>query len=534
MTRSALLLYSVFVGCCFAQTPNLKVLRRHEHPAAALLIAHNAVHVDAMENSRAQADPVCFSCFFENAGILPDKKLIPYFQSVSSSKDPLISGDARFIIWRATGKKDCGVLDAYRSVAGPADRRLTANANIGFSAWECNQSGSDALEQASKFATALGRNSEARALNELSIGKFYPKFADTTIETSLIVPPKAHTMVLGESTILLTHGMRVGTQVERVYRDWLGEEFDGKALFTWDVTRTPAVVPIVRDDSNRAHHEGALVEEIQKRVNVDVTPLSGTLIARNPDAPDPDGEGQWYAPDEKGVFRFKVLIDKVQYPTTHTSGNVGWITDTHGISALVSQAFEYKSQLVIGCGDYEGKVKAAYYLAQHDVDVVFPGDRFEYMLIGYKGKGVLMGTAPVHKVEGIQRRGSGFVIGHQPVRFALSELIVAEDTEARYPTQYYDAAARYFRQLSKFVPLNVRYVMVDDENQLSRVLEAAAQVVAVRIRTDKEDALLREWLLSSPKNRAILFHSGLYPWAQGIFTDFPLQVTFGDLRPRFE
>jgi hypothetical protein len=55
--------------------------------------------------------------------------------------------------------------------------------------------------------------------------------------------------------------------------------------------------PIVRDESNRAHHEGALVEEIQKRVNVDVTPLSGTLIARNPDAPDPDGEGQWYAPD---------------------------------------------------------------------------------------------------------------------------------------------------------------------------------------------------------------------------------------------
>jgi hypothetical protein len=111
------------------------------------------------------------------------------------------------------------------------------------------------------------------------------------------------------------------------------------------------VVPIVRDDSNRAHHEGALVEEIQKPVNVDVTPLSGTLVARNPDAPDPDGEGQWYTPDEKALFRFKVLIDKVQYPTTRTSGNVGWITDTHGISALVSQAFEYKSQLVIGCGD---------------------------------------------------------------------------------------------------------------------------------------------------------------------------------------
>jgi hypothetical protein len=325
--------------------------------------------------------------------------------------------------------------------------------------------------------------------------------------------------------------MRVGTQVERVYRDWLGTVWDGTNAMSWDLSRRPVPLPIVRDDSNRAHHEGALVEEIQQRVSVDVTPLFGTLIARNPDAPDPDGEGQWYAPDEKGVFRFKVLIDKVEYPTTHVSGNVGWITDTHGVSAVVSQALEYKSQLVIACGDYEGKMKAAYYLAQHGVNVAFPGDRFENMLIGYKGKGTLIGTAPVHRVEGA---GPGFVIGLQPVKFSLSELIVAEDTAERYPTQYYDAPARYFRQLSTFVPLNIKYVAVDDENQLDRILNVASSVVAVRIRTDKEDAMLRQWLLKSPNNRAVLFHSGLYPWAQGLFTDFPSQVTFGDLRPRFE
>jgi len=228
------------------------------------------------------------------------------------------------------------------------------------------------------------------------------------------------------------------------------------------------------------------------------------------------------------VFRFKILIDKVQYPTTHVAGNAGWITDTHGISAVVSQALQYKTQLVIGCGDYEGKAKAAYYLAQHGVNVVFPGDRFEDMLIGYKGKGVLIGTAPLKRVDGVT------VLGHQPVKFSLSELIVAEDTQGRYPTQYYDAAARYFRRLSKFVPLNIVYVTVDDENQLSRVLDRAASVVAVRIKTDKEDGLLRWWLLKSANNRAILFHSGLYPYAQGLFRDFPNQVTFGDLHPRFE
>jgi hypothetical protein len=524
MTRSTLFIY-VFVVCCLASAPNLWALRSHGDPTGLLAVDNI---VDSNGVFTFEAGSLCYSCFFKDAGIVPNKKLIPYFQSVSSSKDPLISGDARFIVWRATGNEDCGALDAYRIVGGATDRRLTANADIGFSAWECNQNGSDALEQASTFAARLGRKSEAKALNEISAGKFHPKFGDTTIETSLAVPTNAHTMVLGESTIVLTSGMRVGTQVERVYRDWLGEEFGGEGSFTWDVSMSPTAVPIVRDPGNRAYHEGALVEEIQRIADVNVIPLFGTLIARNPAAPDPDGEGQWYAPDEKGVFRFKVLIDKVQYPTTHTFGDVGWITDTHGISAVVSEALEYKSQLVIGCGDYEGKVKAAYYLSQHGVNAVFPGDRFEDMLIGYKGKGVLMGTAPVKRVDGVA------VLGHQPVKFSLSELIVAEDTAGRYPIQYYDGAARYFRQLSKFVPLNVVYMKVDDENQLGKVLDRAASAVAVRIRTEKEDGLLRWWLLQSPKNRAILFHSGLYPYAQGLFRDFPSQVTFGDLHPRFE
>jgi hypothetical protein len=461
-------------------------------------------------------------------------KLVAFFRDLGAT-DPLVRGDARFIIWRATGKKDCGAVDDYRRVTGSADRLLVASANIGFSARECGLTDeSENFSRAAKYAGAAGRSSESRALHELSTGSFTPRFADSAIETFVAVPPSAKWMVLGESYIPLTSGMRVGTQVERVYRDWLGTVWDGSNPMAWNFTRKPVALPIVRDDGNHAHHEGALVEEIQKRVPINVTPLFGTLIARNPDAPDPDDEGQWYAPDEKGVFRFKVLIDKVEYPTTHVSGNVGWITDTHGISALVSQALEYKSQLVVGCGDYEGKMKAAYYLAQHGVNVAFPGDRFEDMLIGYQGKGTLIGTAPVHRVEGVEQTGTGFVIGRQPVRFSLSELIVAEDTSARYPTQYYDAPARYFRRLSTYVPLQVSYVAVDDENQLDRVLHAAASVVAVRIRTEKEDAMLREWLLQSPHNRAVLFHSGLYPWAQGLFADFPSQVTFGDLHPRFE
>jgi hypothetical protein len=522
----------VFVICCFAQASTGRVPSSRDYVSPLSLIADDSVY--AVANSKVPAAPVCYSCFFTNDPEVKIDKLVSDFRNLRTT-DPLVRADARFVVWRATDKRDCGALDDYRHVSGDADRLLTANANIAFSAWECgltNESGT--FDRAAKYAAEIGRYSESRALHELSTGNFSPKFDDSTIETSIIVPPNAQSMVLGESYIPLTSGMRVGTQVERVYRDWLGTVWDGTKPMAWDLTRKLVALPVVRDDINRAHHEGALVEEIQKRVQVKVTPLFGTLIARNPNAADPDEEGQWYAPDEKGVFRFKILIDKVEYPTTHVSGNVGWITDTHGISAIVSQALEYKSQLVVGCGDYEGKMKAAYYLAQQGVNVTFPGDRFEDMLIGYKGKGTLIGTAPVHRVEGVQPTGAGFVIGMQPVRFSLSELIIAEDTAGHYPTQYYDAPSRYFRRLSTLVPLKVKYIAVDDENQLDRVLNAAASVVAVRIRTEKEDAMLREWLLKSPQNRAVLFHSGLYPWAQGLFADFPSQVTFGDLHPRFE
>jgi hypothetical protein len=49
-----------------------------------------------------------------------------------------------------------------------------------------------------------------------------------------------------------------------------------------------------------------------------------------------------------------------------------------------------------------------------------------------------------------------------------------------------------------------------------------------------EDEKLRLWLASTPRHRAVLFHSALYPHAQGLFRDFPRQVTFGDLHPRFQ
>ena len=54
-----------------------------------------------------------------------------------------------------------------------------------------------------------------------------------------------------------------------------------------------------------------------------------------------------------------------------------------------------------------------------------------------------------------------------------------------------------------------------------------------RIATRPEYQALRDWLAQSIHNRAILFHSGLYPHAQELFELYPEQVTFGDLHPTF-
>ena len=465
---------------------------------------------------RPQAAPVCYSCLWDGY----DPKLrndVISFYSKYANPDPLAMADARYVVWRASGVPDCGVRDLYRRIADKdpdAFRRLTAHAILGIGGPECGQDGSQDLKAAGHLAREAGLKMEGETIRQIASGQFKPRFDDENIVSSMVVPAGAKTMVLGESTIELTDGMRIGTQVDRVGRDWISY------LMHWDLTRKPIPPSLILD-----YHEGALVKHIQELAPVEIYPLTGALIA------SPDQE-KWFAPDETGIFRFEILADKTEYPTTHASGSFGWIEDTHGISALVPQALERGMQLVVGCGDTEGKAKAAYYLAQRGVNVVFPGDRYQYLLVGYQAEGTLMGTAPVKKVDGKA------VIGHQPVSFSLDETIVVEDTHAYFPIQYYDAGARYFRRLSQYVPLRLDYVLIDDANQIERVLERAGAIksnaVAVRIFTNFEYVNLRAWLAGSPQRRAILFHSGLYPYAQRLFDEFPRQVTFGDLHPKFE
>ena len=462
----------------------------------------------------AVAAPICYSCFWEGYYKELQPKLIEFYHQYKTG-DLLASADVHYILWRSSSIPNCEARRDYRRVAerkGDRYRLLMANAILGFSGPECGEDSSQSLAAAAKLALQAGRRAESAALQLMSSHGFQASFGDVEIAASLSIPGGASTMILGESSIDLRPGMRLGTQVDRVARDWISY------WMKWDLTGRPLRAPLID------YHEGDLIARMMRLVRLEVFPLAGTLLARQ-------GE-KWFAPDETGVFRFEILPDKMQYPTTHAAGSFGWIEDTHGISALVSQALERRVDLVVGCGDSEGKMKAAFYLARKGISVVFPGDRYQDQLLGYQASGVLLGTAPVKKLDGRA------VLGHQPVRFSLREPIVVEDTKQLFPIQYYDAPARYFRRLSQTVPLNADYVDVDAADQIQKVLQRADQLgssaVAVRVATPSEYEALREWLDRSRSNRAILFHSGLYPYAQPLFGQYPQQVTFGDLHPKFE
>lgn len=462
-----------------------------------------------------EASTVCYSCFWEGYEPALRQQVIDFYQQFETP-DPFVKGDVGYILWRAGGNPNCDARAHYQQAAEQspdAYRRLQALAALGLSGPECGWDIGSHLSEAATAAQRAGLAGTAELLRQASEKELIPRLEETEIRTRLQVPAGAQTMVLGASAIELTPKMRVGAQVDRTARDWLSFQM------RWDLTSQPVPATVLVD-----YHEGKLLKALLGVAPVEVYPLAGTLAARV-------GEG-WRAADETGAYRFEVLNDKLEYPTSHAGGSLAWIVDTHGLSAVAGQAVERKMQLVVGSADAEGEARAAYHLAQKGIHAVFPGDRFQDLLVGYEGGGVLLGTAPV------KQDGQRAVIGGQPVRFSLRETIVAQDTRAALPAAYYDAPARYFRRLEKLAGVKVEYVQVDGSNQIERVLGRAAQLkataVGVRVATNYEYDRLREWLRRSASNRAVLFHSGLYPYAQPLFEEFPRQVTFGDLRPRFE
>jgi hypothetical protein len=466
--------------------------------------------------AQTASGPVCYSCFWDHQPVHLKEELVGVYRSYPCD-DYLCRGELSYLL--ANILRDPRL--AADSVAfygfslqmeKDPTRRQMLNELVGFTASHGGIDSAPYLKEAARLADELGIGWRGNILRSIAEDDPAPSFDSTTIRRQLTVPPGTTHYVLGESRIVVPRGARVSVQLERTYRDWLSYQM------RYDFTDSfPAI------DNTLDYHEGARLRDLMRLAAVRPQPITATLAARR--------DGNWYAPDEKGVFRFQVANDKIEYPTVKQIGDIALLTDTHGISSLVEQSIRGESDLVIGCGDSVGKSEAAFYLAQQGIDVYFPCDRFIGLVLGYEGPGVLLGTAPIRKL------GDEVVIGAQPVRFAVDEPIVVTGITHDSVARYYDASQRYFEELARHLPLNLHPVLVESEGEAWKVIEQAekmdSKAIGVRVATEEDYEPVRGWLEKSPENRAVLFHSAPYPFGYRLFEEFPQQVTFGDPRPRF-
>ncbi len=321
-------------------------------------------------------------------------------------------------------------------------------------------------------------------------------------------------IIIGKSSIKITKEMRIKTQVDRVTRDWLSaynisappSQFNKERIVPW--------------------HEGEKVREILKLTTPNIIPVWGTVAKKF--------DNRWYAPDAKGVYRFRISEDKIyNYPSTIIiDENTVIMNDTHGINAIAWDSLD--ADLVVGCGDLDGKVQAAYYLASHGVNVYMPTDRFVSLLIGTKTKGTIIGSAPVRKTS------DGAIIGGQPISIRRDEPIMVTNTTAGYPLQYYDTPYLYFKELEKYIGKELKIMPVDiaeygkADKIVSRAKRAGVKVIGIRVASKEEYEAVSWFLRSDKSHRAVLFHSAVYPEGYRLFFEFPAQTTFGDINIAFE
>jgi hypothetical protein len=482
----------------------------------ALLIALAATLI---EGCTARRSAVCHPCFWEYQPAGFEQELVEVYGE-RHYDDPFVDAQRRLLLSVVNqshgdlcdARASIVALESSATMADPA-RALLASEIAAFTADTCGADPAAAFRVASARARGASWSWKARVYAELAENTFQPSFGDTAIAKKLEVPPGATSFVLGASRIVVSSGTRVGAQVERTVRDWLSYQL------AWDESDTP-----VGGSELLTWHEGARLRDLLDAAPAKVFPLTGALAVKHGD--------RWLAPDGNGVFKYEILEDKIQYPTTLVWHDVALIVDTHGLSAMVEPARRAGVSLVVGCGDYPDKMAAAFDLARAGVNAWFPCDRFAGDILGYDAPGVLIGSAPV------RREGDHAVIGGRPIRFSMDETFVAQDFEGRGPLRYYDAPARYFRALSAVLPIKVNYVAVDDAGQSSRVVKRAeelgANAVGVRVQTDEDAAPVRAWLEASPRHRAVLLHTAPYPAGYALFEDFPAQTTFADPRPTFQ
>lgn len=331
----------------------------------------------------------------------------------------------------------------------------------------------------------------------------------------------AQKIIVGATTINITERDLLLSQSDRVSRDWFGFQLNDSPFsdslltaFSERLTYSPEEL------TSLGWHEGGRISEI---IGINRKIATGTIIA--------EYDGTWYAPDEFGVFRFSVPLDKALYPTNRFfADNIMMVVDTHGVNMVVEQAIRYNATVVVGCCDYFGKVDAARYLADRNIKVVCFTDRFLPLLLGLDLP--IVGSPPIRRTE------NGFAIGGQVVEILSDEIVVVQGV-ANYSLvpQYYDTPERYFSRLQNMTGMRAIYYEMSSPGQIHSLLDFADQVnssvVAVRVFGLDDYLAVSSWLGKNKKNRAMLFHSAAYPHGYRLFFEFPGQTSFDDINPIF-
>jgi hypothetical protein len=320
--------------------------------------------------------------------------------------------------------------------------------------------------------------------------------------------------VIGTSKIIITRGSIIGTQVDRVFRDiqWSGSEFDITRKIQHFINDKKELLPYM---------EGRLSQLLIEYAEVMVNSLTPSIVKQI--------DNTYFANDGEGNYKFYVSPDKMGYPSVQRNCEDFICVDTHGFNMIAHEASKRrKYSTLIACMDLQSKADAAFYLASLGHNCYAPCDRYLYTLIGKPTKGVIIGSAPIHKHK------LGAVIGDQPIIINLKETIIVQTSPDENENRYCDTPFRYFSELIDYLRIAPDYVVVSAGiGETKKIIDSAetekATVIFVRIRNKEDADPISEWLKSNKHHKAVLFHSAPYDAGYEIFTKFKTQTTFGDL-----
>ncbi len=458
----------------------------------------------------------------DSAGIDKDNYVQQLNAELKSTKDYWAKGDSYLALARLENKTEYYKLACDNFLKySPKSTEENAILYETLASLNCRGTRIHDLREAAHHWKILGVYWRAEILDKMADNKK----GSFKFETSSIAPKldlsSASKIIIGKTKIEVKDGDKIITQVDRVFRDWLGVQlsqnpFRGNILKTFSERLTYSKEEL-REDIG--WHEGGRLIDLKETVDVKHSTAVGTLVAKK--------GSKWYAPDENGIFRFEVPLDKVSYPTTRfLSNSLAVIVDSHGVNMLVEQAIRSKANVVMACCDSPGKIKAAEYLSGKGIKTICFTDLNLYLALGSDSK--IIGSPSFEFKDG------KLIYGDRPIEIKRNEKIVVTNADIgkTYAIWYYTTPYLYFSEINKTFPLNMFVVTVDDFNQTDKVYDKArkitANIVASRVFNKYDYEQAKEWLEESEEHKLILFHSTSYPYGVLISQEFPEQTGFDD------